>query len=295
MIRRFGPALWLSFGVHLTLLLAWVANVAPWGWLLAILILNHVILFAGMRPGSRILGPDMRQLPDAAIRRGEVALTFDDGPDPVVTPQVLDLLDAAGARASFFCIGTAARAYPELLRDIARRGHSVENHTDRHALHFAAYGIGAMRREILAAQATLLAAGRRPQFFRAPFGLRSPFLAPAIAGLGLTYLSWTRRALDGTRGDAERGLARLTRGLAAGDILLMHDGRCARDLAGRAVVLTILPRLLDALAQRGLRSVSLPMALRAAPAEGRHQAQMHPAQPDIVPQIAEVGDAALRR
>jgi len=252
-------ALRVSLAVHLLLLIAWVFGLAPWGWLLAALILNHGVLWAGMRPGSRILGPDTRHLPAAAVRRGEVALTFDDGPDPVVTPQVLDLLDAAGARASFFCIGTAARAHPDLVRDIARRGHSVENHTERHALNFATYGIGATRREIVAAQATLAPlAGRPPAFFRAPFGLRSPFLAPAIRGLGLTYLSWTRRALDGARGDPAAGLARLTRGLAAGDILLMHDGRCARDRDGRPVVLAILPALLDELAARGLRSVSLP-------------------------------------
>jgi peptidoglycan/xylan/chitin deacetylase (PgdA/CDA1 family) len=247
--------------VHLLVVVAWVLGLAPWAWLLAILILNHAVLLLGMRPGSRILGPDMRRLPPAAAALGQVALTFDDGPDPVVTPQVLDLLDTAGARASFFCIGTAARAHPDLVREIVRRGHSVENHTERHALTFAAYGIGATRREILAAQRTLAPlAGRTPAFFRAPFGLRSPFLAPAIRGLHLTYLSWTRRALDGARGDATAGLARLTRGLAAGDILLMHDGRCARDRGGRAVVLAILPALLDVLAARGLRSVSLAMA-----------------------------------
>jgi peptidoglycan/xylan/chitin deacetylase (PgdA/CDA1 family) len=254
----------VSLAFHLLLLIAWILGVAPLGWLLALLILNHVVLLLGMRPGSRILGPDMRRLPAVAADRGEVALTFDDGPDPLVTPRVLDLLDVAGARASFFCIGTAARAHPDLVREIVRRGHSVENHTERHALNFATYGIGAMRREILAAQATLgPLAGRAPAFFRAPFGLRSPFLAPAIRGLDLTYLSWTRRALDGTRGDGTAGLARLTRGLAAGDILLMHDGRCARDHNGRPVVLAILPALLDEIAARGLRSVSLPMAAEA--------------------------------
>jgi peptidoglycan/xylan/chitin deacetylase (PgdA/CDA1 family) len=259
---RLSTALRLSVLAHAWLLVAWVAGFLSWPWLIAGLILNHAVLLLGMRPGSRLLGPDMRRLPPASVARREVALTFDDGPDRVVTPQVLDLLDAAGARASFFCIGTAARAEPALLREILRRGHSVENHTEHHALGFAALGIGAMRREVLAGQATLTTLGSLPpRFFRAPFGLRSPFLTPALAGLPLTYLSWTRRALDGAKGDAAAGLARLSRGLAAGDILLLHDGRCARTPQGVPVVLDILPPLLDRLARQGLRAVSLPMAL----------------------------------
>jgi len=259
--RRLSTALRASLLIHLASVIALVAGLVSWPWLLVVLVVNHGVLLLGMRPGSRILGPDMRRLPAAAAARGEVALTFDDGPDPVVTPLVLDMLDAAGARASFFCIGKAARAHPALMREIVRRGHSVENHTERHALLFAAYGVRAMRREIATAQKTLATlAGRPPGFFRAPFGLRSPLLAPAIDGMGLTYLSWTRRALDGGSGDAAKGYGRLARGLAAGDILLMHDGRCARDADGAPVILSILPRLLALLAAQGLRSVSLPMA-----------------------------------
>jgi peptidoglycan-N-acetylglucosamine deacetylase len=259
-------ALRLSAATHVLALLAWPLGLVAPGWLLGAVLLNHGILLLGMSPGSRLLGPDMRRLPAASALRGEVALTFDDGPDPQVTPRVLDLLDAAGARASFFCIGKAARAHPALVREIVRRGHSVENHTETHPLAFATHGMARMRREIATAQESLAQlAGRAPRFFRAPAGIRSPLLTPAMAGLPLVYLSWTRRALDGTRGDAERGLARLTHGLAAGDILLMHDGRCARSGEGRPVVLEMLPRLLDRLAAEGLRAVSLPMALGEAP------------------------------
>jgi peptidoglycan-N-acetylglucosamine deacetylase len=259
-------ALRLTVTTHVLALLAWPLGLVAPGWLLGAVVLNHGILLLGMRPGSRILGPDMRRLPMASARRGEVALTFDDGPDPEVTPGVLDLLEAAGAQASFFCIGMAARAHPALVREIARRGHSVENHTETHPLAFATYGVARMRREIATAQGVLAPlAGRAPRFFRAPAGIRSPLLVLAMAGIGLTYLSWTRRALDGTRGDAERGFARLTHGLAAGDILLMHDGRCARSPDGQPVVLEILPRLLERLAAAGLRAVSLPMALGEAP------------------------------
>jgi peptidoglycan-N-acetylglucosamine deacetylase len=265
-LAALSTALRLTVATHVLALLAWPLGLVAPGWLLGAVVLNHVVLLLGMRPGSQLLGPDMRRLPLASALRGEVALTFDDGPDPEVTPRVLDLLEAAGARASFFCIGTAARAHPALVREIVRRGHSVENHTDTHPLAFATYGMARTRREIAGAQESLaMLAGRAPRFFRAPAGIRSPLLVPAMARLSLTYLSWTRRALDGTRGDAARGLARLTKGLAAGDILLMHDGRCARSAGGRPVVLEILPRLLECLASEGLRAVSLPMALGEAP------------------------------
>jgi peptidoglycan/xylan/chitin deacetylase (PgdA/CDA1 family) len=88
-------------------------------------------------------------------------------------------------------------------------------------------------------------------------GLRSPLLQPVLAGQGLRLVSWTRRALDGLRVDPIVAANRLRRGLAAGDVLLLHDGRAARAPDGRAVVLNVLPGLLEHLAEHGLRSVTL--------------------------------------
>lgn len=246
-----------SIGLHAAAAAAALAVPQAWPWALGGVALNHAVLAgAGMWPRSTLLGPNLRRL--AAGCRAEVALTFDDGPDPAVTPRVLDLLDRHGARASFFCIGTAARAHPHLVREIVRRGHAVENHTDRHLNRFAALPPGGLRREIAAAQATLTAlAGTPPGFFRAPMGLRSPLLQPVLAELGLGLVSWTRRALDGLRGDPAAAGARLRRDLAAGDVLLLHDGRAARTPDGHPVVLAVLPDLLAALAARGLRSVTL--------------------------------------
>jgi peptidoglycan/xylan/chitin deacetylase (PgdA/CDA1 family) len=233
----------------------------PDGALVAVAALlgNHAVLAAaGMWPRSTMLGPNLRRLPPAAAARWEVALTFDDGPDPDVTPRVLDLLDATGASASFFCIGRAARAQPALVREIVRRGHSVENHTDTHPNAFAAYGPTYLRREIGRAQAILAdITGTPPTFFRAPMGLRSPLLEPVLAEAGLSLTSWTRRALDGTRGDPKAAERRLTSCLEPGDILLMHDGRCARTPDGRPCVLETLPRVLRTLAQRGLKTRAL--------------------------------------
>ena len=239
------------------------AGLPWWPWLLGALAANHAVLALGMHPRSQWAGRTLVRLPGPT---SQVVLTFDDGPDPAVTPLVLDLLDAHGAQASFFCIGQRAAAYPALVREIARRGHRVENHTWSHPYGFAAMGPRAMRQEVRLAQATLTGlAGAAPRWLRAPLGLRSPLLDPVLAGEGLLHASWTRRAYDSVRGDPRRAAARLTGRLAGGDVLLLHDGSSARSANGRAVVLDALPAVLRAIRAQDLQAVALP-ALAASPA-----------------------------
>jgi peptidoglycan/xylan/chitin deacetylase (PgdA/CDA1 family) len=237
-----------------------------WPPIVAALVANHAVLFtASLLPRSQLIGANLVRLPQAAAKRGEVAITFDDGPDPEVTPRVLDLLDARGARASFFCVGERAAAFPRLAAEIVRRGHSVENHSHRHSTAFGWYGPWRLRRELDAAQRALHeAAGVAPRFFRAPFGTRSPLLDPALARLGLSLVSWTRRGYDTVDGDAARVLRRLVSGLAAGDVLLLHDGVTVREHRAEPTVLAVLPWLLDELAARGLKAVSLRTACHGA-------------------------------
>ncbi len=243
-------------GLALLAMLAWPSQWPVWlGWVVA----NHVILAtAGLWPRSRLLGSNLTRLPPEAAARGEVALTFDDGPDPLVTPQVLAQLDAAGARATFFCVGDQLRRHPDLARDIVRRGHHIENHTDTHPNLFAAMGWRRMAQQVAGGQAAVEAVtGRAPRFFRAVAGLRNPWLDPILARQGLRLAAWTRRGYDTRTGDAEAVYQRLTRGLAAGDVLLMHDGHAARTPSGQPVVLAVLPRVLAALQAQGLRCVPL--------------------------------------
>ncbi len=243
-------------GLALLAVLAWPSQWPVWlGWVVA----NHVILAtAGLWPRSRLLGANLTRLPPEAAARGEVALTFDDGPDALVTPQVLAQLDAAGARATFFCVGDQLRRHPDLARDIVRRGHHIENHTDTHPNLFAAMGWRRMAEQVAGGQAAVEAVtGRAPRFFRAVAGLRNPWLDPILARQGLRLAAWTRRGYDTRTGDAEAVYQRLTRGLAAGDVLLMHDGHAARTPSGQPVVLAVLPRVLAALQAQGLRCVPL--------------------------------------
>jgi peptidoglycan/xylan/chitin deacetylase (PgdA/CDA1 family) len=237
------------------------------GWAVGAVVLNHAALTAaGLWPRSRWLGPNLVRLPPASAARGEVALTIDDGPDPAVTPAVLALLERHGARATFFCIARHAREHPALVREIVARGHSVQNHSDVHRHNFSLLGPRGFLREIERAQQTLTElSGERPTCFRAPAGLRNPFLDPVLHRLGLRLASWTRRGFDTREHDPARVLQRLTRGLAAGDILLLHDGNAARTAQGRPVVLEVLPALLERCRQAGLRCVTLPQALEARP------------------------------
>ena len=235
---------------------------SEWPWALGVLAGNHALLgAAGMVPRSRLLGPNLVRLPEASARRGEVALTFDDGPDPEVTPAILDLLDRHGVRASFFCIAERAERHAELTRDIVRRGHSVENHSWRHRFTFACRGGGALGREVDRAQRLLAAVtGAAPRFFRAPLGIRNPLLAPVLARADLAYVSWSRRGFDSVCGDPAAVLRRLTRGLRAGDILMLHDGDTARTRENLPVSLAVLPGLLERMRAQGLMPVSLPAA-----------------------------------
>ena len=230
-----------------------------WPWALGALAANHALLTAaGLWPRSALLGPNVRRLPAASAARGEVAITLDDGPDPAVTPAVLDQLDAAGARASFFCIATRAAAQPALVREIVRRGHAVQNHSHAHRHDFSLRGPRGLADEIGRAQQVLAdLTGRLPHAFRAPAGLRNPLLDPVLHRLGLHLVSWTRRGFDTREADAGRVLQRLTRGLAAGDILLLHDGHARRGPTGRPVVLDVLPALLQRCRDAGLTPVTL--------------------------------------
>lgn len=254
-----------SAALHATALAG--AALAPelWPWALGAVAANQAAITAGgLLPRSRLLGPNWTRLPDASAARGEVALTFDDGPDPEVTPRVLEILGRRGARASFFCIGERASRHPRLVRGLVEAGHAVENHTLRHRHDFAFLGPRRYRAEIGAAQARLAElAGRAPRFFRAPAGLRNPLLQPALSRLDLQLVSWTRRGFDTRNRDPQAVLGRLLRGLAAGDILLLHDGHAARTARGAPVVLEALPPLLDALEAARLRPVTLAAALEA--------------------------------
>jgi len=252
-----------SAALHLGAGAATLLRPRLWPFALGAVALNHLVLTAtGLWPKSRLLGPNWTRLPADSACRGEVAITIDDGPDPEVTPRILAQLGHYGARASFFCVGERVERYPELAREIVRCGHSIENHTQRHRHTFSLLGPRAIQAEIARAQDSIArVTGVSPRFFRAPAGLRNPFLEPVLCRMQLRLATWTRRGFDTVSGNADVVYRRLVSSLQGGDILLLHDGHSARTVAGAPVVLEVLPRILDAAQSRGLKPVTLQQAI----------------------------------
>ena len=259
--RTWRPSsfLLLQLALHAAALLLPIVYPQKWWAALAIILSSQLMLMAaGLWPRSTCLGANLVRLPAASIQRCEVAITIDDGPDPEITPQVLAILAQHRAHATFFCIGERAVAHPELCRSIVAAGHRIENHGACHPTLLSLSGPRGWRREILDGQRTLQrVAGQTPSFYRAVAGLRNPFLDPVLHGSGLQLASWTRRGFDTRERNPEKVLQRLTHQLAAGDILLLHDGNAARTPLGEAVILSVLPRLLDGIRNRGLTPVTL--------------------------------------
>ncbi|MGB3564342.1 MAG: polysaccharide deacetylase family protein [Thermoanaerobaculia bacterium] len=249
-----------SVGIHLVCGMALVRRPTHWPVWLTVLLLDHAIVVgAGLAPRCRLLGPNLSQLPPADVSAGRVALTFDDGPDPEVTPQVLEILRQRRVPATFFCIGRRAAAHPAMVKAIAEGGHLIGNHSWSHSPAFWFSGPRKLARELDRTQELLESlAGQAPRYFRAPAGIRSPLLDPYLERRGLHLVSWTRRGFDTVTRSPSKVVDRLVDRLGAGDVLLLHDGSVARTRSGRPVVLEALPRLLDALDARELQPVLLP-------------------------------------
>lgn len=260
---RPAPLFSASVALHGAAIAAVAVRPHVWPWALGALVADHLLLTAvGLWPRSVLLGPNWTRLPEVPATRAAIAITIDDGPHPDITPRVLELLDEYGAKATFFCIGERVRRYPEIAREILHRGHTVENHSQRHVHNFSLMGPWGLMEEIGRAQESITAVtGLVPRFFRAPAGLRNPFLDPVLRRFDLQLASWTRRGFDTVSRDPAAVLGKLTRHLGGGDILLLHDGHPGRHPSGQALILEVLPRLLAAVAAAGLRPITLRSAL----------------------------------
>jgi peptidoglycan/xylan/chitin deacetylase (PgdA/CDA1 family) len=174
-----------------------------------------------------------------------VWLTSDDGPSDD-TRALLDLLDAHGARATFFLVGARAEARPGLAREIAARGHGIGNHSHTHpSAWFWALGPKRMREEIARCQAALQAVtGVEPRWFRAVVGMANPFTAAPLQAHGLARAAWSARGFDAMEADPGKVVARIERDLAPGAIVLLHEGaRHGRNVEAVALLLQRLDTL----------------------------------------------------
>lgn len=220
-----------------------------------------LILLATLVMRLEIFGDVLWRVPAA---KGKVALTFDDGPSPVTTPRVLEVLGARGQRATFFVIGKKAEAHPELLRAIVEQGHAIGVHGYDHDRMYAFWHPKRVREDIQrCVDIVERVTGRRPLFFRPPIGQASPrtFLGAKQAGTEL--VGWSLRALDGLRGTRPSVVtARVARGARDGAIVLLHDAAEREDFEPAGVA--ALPEILAELERRGLSSVTLDELVRSA-------------------------------
>ncbi|HEY5804736.1 MAG TPA: polysaccharide deacetylase family protein [Lysobacter sp.] len=245
---------WLFAASQLAVIALWWR----WGWqagLPALLVSHLTLVWATLRPQSRLLSPVLSRLPTT---EPVVWLTIDDGPSDD-TRAMLDLLDARNARATFFLVGDRAQARPELVGEISRRGHGIGQHSHTHPqARFWALPPAAMWAQIDDAQAALTTlAGAPPRWFRAVVGMANPFVAAALKRHGLARVAWSARGFDAVLKDPAGVVARIERDLAPGAIVLLHEGaRHGRNVETLAAVL-------DRIEQRGYRTV-LPEQLEAS-------------------------------
>lgn len=155
--------------------------------------------------------------------RPAVALTFDDGPDPVSTPVLLDILAKYQVSATFFVTGQKAERYPDLIHAILARGHTIGNHSYSHDNFIMFKSRKSLIQEIQTAQHVFGKLGITPLAFRPPVGITNPRLAPALHETGLYIVNFSKRA--GDRGNRQVGhlSRRVLKHLRGDDIIMLHD------------------------------------------------------------------------
>ena len=191
------------------------------------------------------------------LRARGLALTFDDGPDPKHTPRVLDALDHANVKATFFLIAKKAEKYPEIVKEILRRGHTIGLHAYAHDRLFSLRMPSRVKEDLLHGLEVLEnITGERTLLFRPPIGHTNPIIARVVDELDLIVVGWSVSARDGTSAATKVGiLKRVERGVDHGAILLMHDASERTDFEPLGP--QVLPEILRMIADAGIDVVPL--------------------------------------
>ncbi len=209
--------------------------------------------YGAMHPAAQVFGPTVRR----GGNRGAIALTFDDGPNPSITPVLLDLLERENCRATFFLIGRFVRECPALVREISNRGHSLGNHTHTHPNLIWMLPHKIQEELERCQQAVSDAAGRAPQWMRPPYGFRGPQLARVLRRMGLRGpVMWTVSVRDWIA-QPEARLARRLQSVRGGDIVLLHDGDHRQLYGDRDQTLRAVAHWLPRWREAGLKCVTL--------------------------------------
>ena len=229
-----------------------------------------IIAYGGVHPRAQLFGPTICRTDSPR----KLAITFDDGPNPAITPKLLNLLDRYKAPATFFLIGRYVRECPELVTEIAARGHVVGNHTESHPNLFWKRSAEIRVELRLTHSAIKNTLGAPAKWFRPPFGLRNPWLAAETRELSMTVVMWTLLPGDWRAPSPEwlirrmqpiaaRAQRALKAGSGTGEILCLHDGSHREQGADRTRTLAALEHWLPRWRDLGLEFVTIDQAVSA--------------------------------
>lgn len=205
---------------------------------------------------SFVFGKVMGHLP---TDKRQVALTFDDGPNPDATPLILDTLAEHDVRATFFILGSHAELWPELVHRAMDEGHQVGNHGYFHRkLHLKTPHY--VRRDVTLGKRAIERSGvPAPRFFRAPHGFRSPWVSAIAGSLGERTVGWSLGVWDSDQPGVTAIVHRTIEGVKPGSIVLLHDGDGYNASGNRLQTAAALPAIITGLRERGYEFVTLPL------------------------------------
>jgi len=232
-----------------------------------------LVAYAGRYPDSKIFGPAITHTNAAR----KLAITFDDGPNPTMTPKFLEILDRHKVRATFFVIGEYALAHPEIVRETVARGHVIGNHTFGHPNLFWTSRTGTRNQLHACDSAIVSAIHTKPddgmykvKFFRPPFGWRNPWVDATARDLGMQVVTWTLLPGDWRAPNSDwlvrrmesisvraKAISDSTSNQPGGDILCLHDGSHREPRADRTRTLDALEQCLPRWRDLGLDFVTM--------------------------------------
>jgi len=227
-----------------------------------------LIAYGGVYPRAQLFGNTLWRTDSPR----KLAITFDDGPNPAITPRLLDLLEKHKVRATFFVVGRYVRECPELLRDTAVRGHLIANHTQTHPNLFW-MSAASVQEELQQCQDAIgVVLNLQSKWFRPPFGFRNPWVVKTASNLGMKTVMWTLIPGDWTPQPQEKLIGNLqpiadhaqsafTHTSSTGDILCLHDGGHRGLNADRTLTLKALEHWLPRWSDLGLEFVTIEQAV----------------------------------
>lgn len=209
----------LALLIGFTLVMGWLS----WAWPLWPLLLFGVLWFGFTAYASLTL--PARIYVDAVCSgpKGTLALTFDDGPHPQITPALLDYLKVENIKASFFCIGKYVEAFPALAKRIVDEGHAIGIHSQDHHWTWGFLSTRKVAQQLEQCNTAIeRATGRRTRLFRPPFGVTNPKIGRAVRDAGFTTIGWDLRTFDTARSPQEV-MKRIAARKKPGTIAVLHD------------------------------------------------------------------------